>query len=94
MFPGPGAEIYRNEAGEVLGWDFPSDDPPDPDDWYEQTGWESDEFFYAAEVFDVCQCGDDEFGACGKDTCIDEFEMMDNSDMATEEQWIKIRSQG
>ena len=21
MFPGPNAEIYRNEAGEVLGWD-------------------------------------------------------------------------
>lgn len=26
MFPGPGAEIYRNEEGEVLGWDYPSDD--------------------------------------------------------------------
>lgn len=23
-FPGPGANIIRNEAGEVLGWDYPS----------------------------------------------------------------------
>jgi hypothetical protein len=26
MFPGPGATIYRNEAGEVLGWDYPPDE--------------------------------------------------------------------
>ena len=28
MFPGPNATIYRNEAGEVLGWDngSPEDD--------------------------------------------------------------------
>lgn len=26
MFPGPGAQIIRNEAGEPLGWDYPSDD--------------------------------------------------------------------
>ncbi|MHB1762671.1 MAG: hypothetical protein ACYCS4_08030 [Acidimicrobiales bacterium] len=33
MFPGPGAQIYRNEAGEVLGWDFPGAyDPGDPGD--------------------------------------------------------------
>lgn len=23
MFPGPGAEIIRNEAGEPIGWDYP-----------------------------------------------------------------------
>jgi len=34
MFPGAGAEIYRNEAGEPIGWDYPShDDPYDPDDY-------------------------------------------------------------
>lgn len=32
MFPGPGAQIYRNEAGEPIGWDYPSYDPPEPDD--------------------------------------------------------------
>lgn len=33
MFPGANAQIYRNEAGEVIGWDNPSaDDPYDPDD--------------------------------------------------------------
>ena len=35
MFPGPGAQIYRNEAGEVLGWDYPSSEPHEPDP-YEQ----------------------------------------------------------
>jgi hypothetical protein len=28
MFPGPGAEIHRNEAGEPLSWDYPSFDNP------------------------------------------------------------------
>jgi hypothetical protein len=33
MFPGAGAQVYCNEAGEPLGWDCPGDDPPeyDPD---------------------------------------------------------------
>lgn len=30
MFPGPGAQIYRNEAGEPLGWDYPDAYEPDP----------------------------------------------------------------
>lgn len=25
MFPGPGAQIYRNEAGEPIGWDYPGE---------------------------------------------------------------------
>jgi len=25
MFPGAGAQIYHNEAGEPLGWDYPSE---------------------------------------------------------------------
>lgn len=28
MFPGPGANIIRNEAGEPLGWDYPSEEAP------------------------------------------------------------------
>lgn len=27
MFPGAGASIERNEAGEVTGWDYPSYEP-------------------------------------------------------------------
>ena len=27
MFPGPGAIIIRNEAGEPLGWDYYTDEP-------------------------------------------------------------------
>lgn len=30
MFPGPGAEIIRNEDGEPLGWDY----PPSAEDYY------------------------------------------------------------
>jgi hypothetical protein len=34
MFPGANAEIYRNDAGEVLGWDYPSyGDQYEPDDY-------------------------------------------------------------
>ena len=29
-FPGYGAQIYYNEAGEVLGWDYPSSEPYQP----------------------------------------------------------------
>ena len=34
MFPPAGAEIYRNEAGEVIGWDNPNYSEPeyDPED--------------------------------------------------------------
>lgn len=38
MFPGASASVYRNEDGEVIGWDYPSDDAPeyDPyDDYYD-----------------------------------------------------------
>ncbi len=32
MFPGAGAQVYYNEAGEPLGWDYPDTDVPhDPD---------------------------------------------------------------
>lgn len=38
MFPGSGAQVYRNEAGEPLGWDYPSSEEggwtaPEDDDY-------------------------------------------------------------
>jgi len=27
MFPGAGAQVYYNEAGEPVGWDYPSYGP-------------------------------------------------------------------
>lgn len=42
MFPGAGAVIYRNEAGEPIGWDYPSEpeeygsDPYDDYDHHEE----------------------------------------------------------
>lgn len=35
MFPTAGSTIYRNEDGEVLGWDTHYDDAPDPDLYYD-----------------------------------------------------------
>lgn len=36
-FPPAGAHIYRNELGEVTGWDNPDyDEGPDPDEYYER----------------------------------------------------------
>jgi hypothetical protein len=48
MFPGPGADIIHNEAGEVIGWDYPSD----PHDYYCDTCG----FSHTGECFD----GEDE----------------------------------
>lgn len=31
MFPGAGASVYYNEAGEPLGWDSPGEPEHDPD---------------------------------------------------------------
>ena len=46
MFPGPGAQITRNEAGEPLGWDYPSDEPFDSydedRDYYDEDGVDED----------------------------------------------------
>lgn len=42
MFPGANAQIYRNEAGEPIGWDYPSDEPYDPyddDSYHRQDEW-------------------------------------------------------
>ncbi len=69
MFPGPGAVIYRNDAGEVLGWDYPSDDPPEVDEYRQQdldAAWET-----AAEmaVEEICgaqdyECSPSNLGPC------------------------------
>jgi hypothetical protein len=48
MFPGAHASIYRNEAGEVVGWDSPGEPEYDPDDYlagdYDDDDDEDDEF--------------------------------------------------
>lgn len=35
-FPGPGAQVYYNEAGEPIGWDYPSDPEPMDDEDYDR----------------------------------------------------------
>ena len=40
MFPGPGAQIYYNEAQEPIGWDY----PPDSDEvreWLREEAYEA-----------------------------------------------------
>ena len=39
MFPGGGAEVFYNEAGEPLGWDNPSYDPDDYAQGYDGDDW-------------------------------------------------------
>ncbi len=48
-FPGAGAQVYYNEAGEPTGWDYPGydDGEYDPDDYLpddddDDDGWEDD----------------------------------------------------
>lgn len=61
MFPGPGATIIRNDAGEPLGWDSPSYDEPDydPFDGLDPWGDEDDE----PEADE--DCGREDFGYFG-----------------------------
>lgn len=50
MFPGPGAVVYRNEAGEPLGWDYPSSDYDD--------GWQDDDRYDDRDHYPECDvCG-------------------------------------
>ena len=52
MFPGGGAEVFYNEAGEPLGWDNPSYDGPQDafdgfrnrEDWDESYDPEDDDY--------------------------------------------------
>ncbi len=41
MFPGANASIIRNEAGEVLGWDYPGEPDYDPTDFL--AAWDEDD---------------------------------------------------
>jgi hypothetical protein len=48
-FPGAGAQVYYNEDGEPLGWDYPSDDEPDYGDPYEdEDAWANEDREYNA----------------------------------------------
>ena len=68
-FPTAGASVYYNEAGEPLGWDYPTNDADSfycdmcgfnhqgacPDDYDDEGEDEEDT---------SCHCGHDECGAC------------------------------
>ena len=57
MFPGPGARVYYNEAGEPLGWDYPADpEEHDPYDDYDLHNYDPDEWCDEHEQYD---CGED-----------------------------------
>lgn len=47
MFPGPNAIVFRNEAGETIGWDYPVDEDQ----------FIPDEFDMDREVKFFCRCG-------------------------------------
>ncbi len=54
MFPGAGAQVYYNEAGEPLGWDYPDLYEPDYDPYNDQ--------YYVADDDDDNDDDDDEGG--------------------------------
>lgn len=46
VFPGAGATVYRNDAGEPIGWSYENyDEPPemDPYDDYDDYDYDEDE---------------------------------------------------
>lgn len=53
-FPGAGAQVYYNEAGEPTGWDYPGyDEGPDRDDFDEFDDYDED----SAEWIICDECG-------------------------------------
>lgn len=60
MFPGPGANIIRNEAGEPLGWDYPAE--PEFDDFDRDYDREADVCPYCDRVMSHREAA--EQGAC------------------------------
>lgn len=58
MFPGANAQVYYNEAGEVLGWDYPSDEPYEMDDYEMANAPDICDEYKEAEESDHCiRCG-------------------------------------
>lgn len=55
-FPGPYARIYRNEAGEVLGWDNEYPEEPEYDDRDDAPEWCED----CGEPAEDCACDPEE----------------------------------
>jgi hypothetical protein len=52
MFPGPNAQVYYNEVGEPLGWDYPSEDDAYVDeDELDRRYWEDPRY-----ICSVCDC--------------------------------------
>ena len=62
MFPGPGAQVYYNEAGEPIGWDYPSYDESGMDPYEEEEYWRRREpkcEECGAPAYD-CECEEEE----------------------------------
>jgi hypothetical protein len=69
MFPTANSVVYRNEEGEVLGWDNPSYDEPEYCDACGYTHSSTacpmdDDLEYDDEEDDSCHCGHPDCGAC------------------------------
>lgn len=69
MFPGANAQVYRNEAGEPIGWDYPSEEP-DYDYWEDQdNNWDLPEFETVEECIEERYHGKDGEGIDGWWVC-------------------------
>lgn len=52
MFPGPSAVVYRNDAGEPIGWDYPSEDDGYVDYEEEQDRYLTDPRYICGECYE------------------------------------------
>lgn len=69
MFPGAGATVYRNEAGEPTGWSYENyDEPPDPEEMERE--WERTHCVDCGQQHAVCVC-DRYCSSCGEHTLLD-----------------------
>lgn len=67
-FPTAGSQIYYNEVGEPLGWDYPGDDASRYDDWYDDDRWD---YYEPDNPCDFCgheMTPDDEVEVIRRDT--------------------------
>ena len=85
-FPGAGARIYTNEAGEVIGWDYPPDDDgPDFDD--------RDADRPEVEPF-ICKADHEEVWLDDDDAIVEHYEVCEDPDHFAEHFGDTLRDRG
>ncbi len=87
MFPGPHAQVYYNEAGEPLGWDYPPD--PAEAEFHEEDErrWEAES--YAAE--DAFEFAEEEGATQEEAEEFSRYRIKHGKGKTTEQSWFDWR---